>query len=162
MYYHNITKDDMLNGIGLRVVLWLSGCIHACLDCHNPITWDPSGGIPFDEGAKRELLKALGQDHIAGITFSGGDPLHPNNQREVGNLIFEISLLFPQKNIWLYTGYLWEHIQGFYPLKKVDVVVDGKFIKSEQNNALPWRGSSNQRVIDVKKSLAQKILVSYI
>ena len=77
MRYHNITKDDMLNGDGLRVVLWVAGCSHHCKGCQNPITWDPDGGIPFDEAAKQEIFEQLDKDYISGITFSGGDPLHP-------------------------------------------------------------------------------------
>ena len=90
MRYHNITKDDMLNGDGLRAVLWLAGCEHHCKGCQNPITWDPKGGIEFDEGAKAELFELLEKDYISGITFSGGDPLAPYNAPEVGKLIEEI------------------------------------------------------------------------
>ena len=86
MRYHNITKDDMLNGDGLRVVLWVSGCSHCCRDCQNPQTWDPNGGIPFDEAAKQELFLQLEKPYVSGITFSGGDPLHVNNITEVTEL----------------------------------------------------------------------------
>ena len=79
MRYHNITKEDMLNGEGLRSVLWLAGCTHHCKNCQNPITWDINGGIPFDEAARQELFESLDKDYISGITFSGGDPLHPQN-----------------------------------------------------------------------------------
>ena len=77
MQYHNITKDDMLNGDGLRVVLWTAGCTHGCRECHNPVTWDPDGGLPFEEEAKQELFEQLEKDYISGITYSGGDPLFP-------------------------------------------------------------------------------------
>ena len=87
MRYHNITKDDMLNGDGLRVVLWVAGCSHCCKDCQNPITWDPNGGIPFDEAAKQEIFDQLDKPYISGITFSGGDPLHSANRLEVRNLM---------------------------------------------------------------------------
>ena len=83
MQYHNITKDDMLNGDGLRVVLWVAGCGHACPGCHNPITWDAEGGLLFDQAAKAELFTELGKDYISGITFSGGDPLFPGNREEI-------------------------------------------------------------------------------
>ena len=83
MRYHNITKEDMLNGEGLRSVLWLAGCTHHCKNCQNPITWDINGGIPFDEDAKQELFESLDKDYVSGITFSGGDPLHPQNRKEV-------------------------------------------------------------------------------
>ena len=90
MNYHNITKDDMLNGEGLRVVLWLSGCTHRCPGCHNPQTWDVTSGIPFDAEAKAEIFTELDKDYISGITFSGGDPLHPSSINEVGQLIKEL------------------------------------------------------------------------
>lgn len=99
--YHNITHDDMNNGDGLRVVLWLSGCSHHCFNCQNPQTWDPDSGIPFDELAKQEIFNELSKDYISGITLSGGDPLHENNLSEVLSLVEEILNLFPSKTIWL-------------------------------------------------------------
>ena len=131
MRYHNITKDDMLNGDGLRVVLWVSGCNHCCEECQNPITWDPNGGIPFN----------------------GGDPLHPANRLDIRALVHEIREKFPTKTIWLYTGYLWEQISHFEVMQYVDVCVDGEYEKDKRNVQLHWKGSSNQRVIDVPKSL---------
>lgn len=153
MRYHNITKDDMLNGDGLRVVLWVAGCTHNCRNCHNPITWDINGGIEFDEEAERELLGALNKPYISGITFSGGDPLHPKNREDVGRLIIKIKEKFPLKTIWLYTGYLWEEIKDEEYIRLTDVVVDGKFVEELKDEKLHWKGSSNQRVIDVKKTL---------
>lgn len=153
MRYHNITKDDMLNGDGLRVVLWVAGCNHNCKDCHNPVTWDIRGGIPFDQAAKDELFAELEKPHVSGVTLSGGDPLHPDNREDVGALIDEISQKFPYKTIWLYTGYQWEAIRDLPYIKKVDVVVDGEFVAALKNTQLHWRGSSNQRVIDVQPSL---------
>ena len=111
MRYHNITKEDMLNGDGLRTVLWLAGCSHACQGCQNPVTWDVKGGLPFDEAAKEELFEALSPAWISGVTFSGGDPLHWQNRKETGNLIEEIHEKFPEKTIWLYTGFLWVDIK---------------------------------------------------
>lgn len=153
MRYHNITKDDMLNGDGLRVVLWVAGCSHACEGCQNPVTWDEAGGLPFDLSAKEEIFAELRKDYISGITLSGGDPLHPANREGVGTLIAEIHKTFPEKTIWLYTGYLWEEIWDFPFLQDVDVLVDGPFILAERDVTLHWKGSPNQRVIDVKKSL---------
>lgn len=153
MRYHNITKDDMLNGDGLRVVLWVSGCNHNCKECHNPITWDIRGGLPFDEAAKAELFAELEKPYISGITLSGGDPLHPDNREDIGKLIGEICDQFPNKTIWLYTGYDWDSICHLPYIKKVDVVVDGEFILALKDNKLHWKGSSNQRVIDVQRSL---------
>lgn len=153
MRYHNITTDDMLNGDGLRVVLWVAGCEHQCKNCHNPDTWDIDSGIPFDSAAKEELFSELRKSYISGITFSGGDPLHTRNRAEVANLIYEIKKDFPGKTIWLYTGYEWEDICNLFYISKVDVIVDGVYKESMRDNNLCWRGSSNQDVIDVKKSL---------
>lgn len=154
MRYHNITTDDMLNGDGLRTVLWVAGCTHHCEGCHNPITWDIDGGIPFDAVAEEELFKKLSADYISGLTFSGGDPLHPQNRAEITRLAQKCRKLFPDKTIWLYTGYLWEEISELDILPLIDVVVDGEFIKALFDAKLHWKGSSNQRVIDVKASLA--------
>ena len=155
MRYHNITKDDMLNGDGLRVVLWVAGCSHCCKDCQNPITWDPNGGLLFDEAAKQEIFEQLDTSYISGITFSGGDPLHAANRLEVRNLIEEIKQKYPDKTIWMYTGDLWEHILHYPVMKNVDVLVDGEFIVEQKDVKLLWKGSKNQRVIDVQKTLAQ-------
>ena len=150
--YHNITKDDMKNGDGLRVVLWLAGCEHACPGCHNPITWDADGGLEFDEAAKSELISELSQPYISGVTLSGGDPLYMPRRDEVTALVKELRESFPQKTIWMYTGYSWEEVCELPVMKYIDVLVDGRFIESEKDNLLMWRGSKNQRVIDVKKS----------
>lgn len=154
MRYHNITKDDMLNGDGLRVVLWVSGCSHCCRECHNPITWDPNGGLLFDEAAKQEIFTELARDYISGITFSGGDPLYYSNRLDVSKLIREIREKFPEKTIWLYTGFLWETIDSLEVMKDIDVLVDGEFEVEKKDTKLHWRGSSNQRVIDVPASRA--------
>jgi anaerobic ribonucleoside-triphosphate reductase activating protein len=159
MNYHNITKDDMLNGDGLRVVLWVSGCSHHCKNCHNPITWDPNDGLPFDEEAKTELFAELAQPYISGITLSGGDPLFCGNRAAIGELIKEIKARFPDKTIWLYTGYTWEAISDLLFLPYIDVLVDGKFVENLKDTKLHWRGSSNQRIIDVKASLEQDRVV---
>lgn len=161
MRYHNITKHDMLNGDGLRTVLWVAGCSHGCKNCHNPITWDICGGIPFDEAAKAELFEALEPDYISGITFSGGDPLHMQNRGEVGQLIEEIHKKFPQKTIWVYTGYLWDEVKELPYLGLADVLVDGEFVEELKDTTLHWKGSSNQRVIDVKKTLESGEIVLY-
>lgn len=156
MRYHNITKDDMLNGDGLRVVLWVSGCNHCCKECHNPITWDANSGLFFDESAKKELFEQLEKDYISGITFSGGDPMHPSNRLDVRNLMAEIKENFPTKTIWMYTGDVWENILSSSVMNFVDVVVDGEFHAEEKDAKLLWKGSKNQRVIDVKASLKQE------
>ncbi len=153
MRYHNITKDDMLNGDGLRVVLWVAGCAHACPGCHNPVTWDPEGGLPFDEAARREIYEELEKDYVSGITFSGGDPLHPANIRGVTELARQIRSDFPDKTIWLYTGSTWNEVRDLEVARYVDVLVDGTFQEAKKDNTLRWKGSSNQQVIDVQKTL---------
>lgn len=155
MRYHNITKDDMLNGDGLRVVLWVAGCTHCCKECHNPITWDPDGGLLVDDKVKEELFEQLDKPYISGITFSGGDPLHAANRLDVRNLMGEIKEKYPGKTIWLYTGDSWEKILHYPLLQYVDVLVDGEFKIEEKDVNLLWKGSRNQRVIDVQKSLKQ-------
>ncbi|MCI5901003.1 MAG: anaerobic ribonucleoside-triphosphate reductase activating protein [Blautia sp.] len=159
MRYHNITKDDMLNGDGLRVVLWVAGCSHHCRECQNPVTWDPDGGLPFTEAEKEEIFRELEKDYISGITFSGGDPLHPANVEEVTALAREIKSRFPDKTIWLYTGSVWEEMLGLEILNYLDVCVDGEFEIAKKELLLHWKGSSNQRVIDVPESLRQLTIV---
>ena len=153
MRYHNITKDDMLNGDGLRVVLWVAGCSHCCKECHNPITWDPDGGLLFDEAAKQEIFEQLEHSYISGITFSGGDPLHSANRLDVRNLMSEIKEKYPDKTIWLYTGYEWKDVWHYPMMKYVDVVVDGEFKIDLKDTNLLWKGSSNQKVINVQETL---------
>lgn len=162
MNYHNITKDDMKNGDGLRVVLWLAGCEHHCPGCQNPITWDPDDGLEFDDTAKKEIFDQLDKDYISGITFSGGDPLHPANVNGVLELIEEIKQKYPDKTIWLYTGYTWEQLfdSNNKPYSKrgevvqnVDVIVDGMFVQNLLDVNYPWAGSRNQRVILVQETI---------
>lgn len=153
MNYHNITKDDMLNGDGLRVVLWVAGCNNYCKGCHNPVTWDPMGGLPFDTDAENELFSALSNRWCHGITFSGGDPLYPGNRQEIFRLAQRAKRQYPYKSVWLYTGYLWDNVKDLEVMQYVDVLCEGPFIEELKDNNKPWVGSSNQRVIDVKKSL---------
>lgn len=161
MRYHNITKDDMLNGSGLRVVLWVAGCGHHCPGCHNPITHDPMGGIPFDEAAKEEIFTELRKDYVSGITFSGGDPLHPINVNDIGELIAEINAKFPNKTKWLYTGYTYEQISSLPFISMLDVICDGRFEMDKYDPKLHWVGSSNQRVIDIKATKREGRIVLY-
>lgn len=153
MRYHNITKDDMLNGDGLRVVLWVAGCSHCCKECQNPMTWDPDGGLLFDDNAKQEIFAELEKSYISGITFSGGDPLHQANFINVKDLAEEIREKYPDKTIWLYTGDVWENLYNNPILKSIDVLVDGEFHIDERDVKLLWKGSKNQRVIDVQETL---------
>ena len=147
MNYHNITHDDMLNGDGLRVVLWVAGCTHHCKNCQNPETWDINSGIPFDKEAKEEIFDELKKPYISGITFSGGDPLHPKHRKQVLELAKEIKEKFPTKTVWCYTGFLYEEVKDIENLKYIDVLVDGEFKEELKDVNLPWVGSSNQRII---------------
>lgn len=161
MRYHNITKADMLNGDGLRVVLWLAGCSHHCQACQNPITWDANDGLIFDEEAKREVFAELEKSWCSGLTLSGGDPLYVGNRKDVSLLVKEIKSKFPDKNIWCYTGYTWEELMKQIKddenlkiiLNNVDVLLDGRFVLSLALEKLHYVGSSNQRIIDVRSSL---------
>nr|DAQ07848.1 MAG TPA: anaerobic ribonucleoside-triphosphate reductase activating protein [Caudoviricetes sp.] len=159
MNFHNITHDDMNNGDGLRVVLWVAGCDHHCKDCQNPVTWNPDDGVPFTLADKEEIFAALALDYIAGITFSGGDPLHPANRRDVRELMEEVKTRFPDKTIWVYTGYTWEEIMQDSELAgmmtPVDILVDGRFVTELKDVTYPWAGSTNQKVIDVQKTLQE-------
>lgn len=161
MRYHNITHDDMLNGEGLRVVLWVSGCSHHCKGCQNPITWNENEGLLFDEKAENELFDELKKEYISGVTFSGGDPLFLDNRDTVTKLCKKIRESFSNKSIWLYTGYTWESVSALEVVKYIDVLVDGRFEEKLKDNTLHWKGSSNQRVIDVKKSLKIADVVLY-
>ena len=181
MNYLKIEHEDVCNGDGLRVVLWLSGCSHHCYNCQNPQTWNPDSGIPFDESAKQEIFNELSKDYISGITFSGGDPLYENNLDEVLKLVKEIRISFHDKTIWLYTGYDFDLLNSKYNeykytpfaanadewltrweiISNVDVLIDGEYIDEQRDITLKWRGSSNQRVIDVKQSLTQNKIVLY-
>lgn len=175
MNYLKITKDDIANGLGLRVTLWISGCSLKCKNCQNPQTWDKNNGVLFDKFAKEEIFKELNKPYIAGITLSGGHPLEDYNLLDVLDLLKAIKIKFPQKNIWLYTGYTWEYIfpevvtdelnvNRIYRQEIVrlcDVLVDGSYIDEERDITLKWRGSKNQRVIDVQKSLKEGGVVLY-
>lgn len=167
MNYHDIKKIDMLNGSGLRVVLFVSGCSHYCEDCQNSITWDANGGILFDENAMQEIKDELKNNWCAGITFSGGDPLYPRNRKKIKEVIFEIKKDYPDKNIWLYTGYKYEDlleeskddIYLKYIINNIDILIDGEFEKDKLSPDKHWVGSSNQRVIDIKKTLDSEMII---
>lgn len=142
----------MLNGDGLRVVLWVAGCTHGCKGCHNPITWDIQGGIEFDEAARQEIETEMKKDYVSGLTFSGGDPLHPENRKEITALAREMKQKYPDKTLWMYTGFSWDEVDDLPVMQYIDVLVDGEFIMALKDDQLHWKGSSNQRVIDVKKT----------
>lgn len=163
MRINGIEQCSMTNGVGLRTVLWVSGCEHKCKGCQNPCTWDPNSGEDFTSEKKELLYKYLDNKYIKGITFSGGDPLHPSNRGEVGKLILDIKANYPSKDIWLYTGYTWEEVKELNLdfLRYIDVLVDGRFILNKRDVNLRWCGSSNQRVIDVKESLKEGKIILF-
>ncbi len=165
MRYHNITKNDMLNGEGFRTVLWLAGCEHHCKGCQNPVTWDKNGGLEFDDNAKKEVLDSLDSEIISGLTLSGGDPLATFNRAELLEFIKEVKDRYPNKDIWSYTGYTYEQLLSDETakeiLKYIDVLVDGKYVEELRDVSLNWRGSKNQRLIDVKKSLETDSVVIF-
>lgn len=158
MNYHDITTDDMLNGDGLRVVLWVSGCTVRCKNCQNPQTWDFNSGIPFTEESMDEIIDNLNKSYITGLTLTGGHPLESANLSTIKTIVKTVKSRFPNKTIWLYTGFTWEEIKESYiffwdTLSNVDVLVDGRYVDELRDITLPFRGSSNQRIIDVQQSL---------
>lgn len=175
MNYHIIKTDDMLNGDGLRVVLFLSGCNIHCKGCHNPETWDFNSGMLFDDNAKQKVFNELKKEHIKGVTISGGNPLEYQNLSDVYDLLKEIKIKFPQKDIWLYTGYEltdddfdttvdvgWDNgLLLNYILAMCNIVVDGAYIEKLRDVNYPWAGSTNQRIIDVKKTIKNKKITLY-
>lgn len=157
MNYHKIEKISIANGTGIRTVLWVSGCTHHCKGCHNPQTWDVASGKLFDEEAKKELFEALSNSWNSGLTLSGGDPLHPVNRDFVTILAREVKEKFPEKTIWMYTGYTYEDVKDLEVMKYIDVVVDGKFVEDLKDISIKFRGSSNQRIIYLKEQYVESI-----
>jgi anaerobic ribonucleoside-triphosphate reductase activating protein len=151
----------MNNGLGLRTVLWVSHCEHKCSNCQNTQTWDKNGGIPFDEKAKEELFDDLSDENIQGITFSGGDPLSTLNRNEILSLAKEIKEIFPNKDIWCYTGYKWNDVKNLKGIEYLDVLVDGKFEEGLSVPSPKWCGSQNQKILNVQESLKQGKVILY-
>ena len=153
MKYSAIKKYDVANGTGVRVVLFVSGCNHHCKGCHNKITWDPNNGKEFDENTKQEIFDQLDKEYVSGITFSGGDPLFEDNRQEVCDFILELKEKYPNKDIWLYTGYTIEELLRMHRitvnliLTTIDVLVDGPYIESLKDITYKWAGSTNQRIL---------------
>lgn len=171
MYYGNIKKCDISNGPGTRVSLFVSGCIHQCKGCFNPETWDFYYGKEFTEDTIKEILDAVNPDYIHGLTILGGEPLIVRNRKSVLDLIKEFRKLYPNKTIWVYSGYTLEELTEFteddhspYLLKilsEIDVLVDGRFVEDLKDITLRFRGSSNQRIIDMKQTQLQNKIVLY-
>ncbi len=180
MNYGRINKTDIANGPGVRVSLFVSGCTHHCKGCFNPETWDFAYGQPFDEKAQEEVLEALSPSYITGLTLLGGEPMEPGSQRALLPFLERVREAYPKKTIWCYTGYLfdWDLLEAAWSpemalegcvterrshrarceatdalLSLVDVVVDGEFMIEKKDISLRFRGSKNQRVIDVQESL---------
>lgn len=146
MRYHNILHDDMRNGDGLRVVLFVSGCEHHCPSCQNPVAHDINDGLEFTTAELEEICNQLEKDYISGITLSGGDPLHPDNRDDITRLCKFLKRGYPDKTIWCYTGYLFEQVKDLPVMEYIDVLVDGPFMEALADVQYHWAGSSNQRI----------------
>lgn len=161
MNYADIRPIDVANGPGVRVSIFVSGCTHHCKDCFNPETWDFHYGSPFGEGEITAILGHLAPAHIKGLSVLGGEPFEPENQSAVLELIRRVRETYPHKDVWCYSGYLFENLRdgkvGQYSrqlLEQLDVLVDGPFVTEKKSLSLRFRGSENQRLIDVPASLA--------
>ena len=167
MYYGEIKNCDIANGEGVRVTLFVSGCTNHCKNCFQPQTWDFCYGQPFTAETEQYLLELLAPSYIQGRTLLGGEPFEPENQRELLPFVRNFRALYPNKSVWCYSGYTWEQLTGSVPcparcevtdelLSLLDVLVDGRFVEAQHDISLRFRGSSNQRLLDVPKSLAAK------
>ena len=163
MNYIKVTKNDIANGIGVGCVLWVSGCDIHCKNCHNQSTWDFNSGQLFTEDTMQEILLTLTKPYISRFTISGGHPLDPHNAPKVLEIVKRVKMVFPNKDIWIYSGYVWEDIIKDETLREIlkytDVLVDGAYIDELRDISLAFRGSSNQRIIDVPKSLEQNKVI---
>lgn len=174
MNYATIKWTDIANGEGVRISLFVSGCTHRCKNCFNAIAWDFSYGEVFDETVQNRILKELGSSFIAGLSLLGGEPLEPQNQRALYPFIQKVKTLYPNKTIWCYTGFVWDEQTGALTqenkntecteklISLFDVLVDGPFIEELKDIRLKFRGSSNQRIIDVQSSLREQKCVLYM
>ena len=171
MNYAEIKNCDIANGEGVRVSLFVSGCTHHCKNCFNKETWPFDYGRPFTAGTEEMILRELAPDYIDGLSLLGGEPFEPQNQAALLPVLRRVKELFPQKNIWCYTGYLFDselrqesRARCEYTdemLSLIDILVDGEFVQELYSIALQFRGSSNQRIIDVRRSLDSGEVVLY-
>lgn len=155
--YHNIEKCSTVNGEGVRLSVFLSGCPHHCKGCFSPQTWNPKSGLELDEEAYKEIIGGLEDKYCTGLTLLGGDPLAPYNLEDslkIAKLCKDIG-----KTVWCYTGYLYEEVKDLEVMKYIDVLVDGKFVEPLSSKSARWKGSTNQRVILVQESLEQGEIV---
>ena len=174
MNYATIKWTDIANGIGVRISLFVSGCTHRCKNCFNQIAWDFNYGEPFDNEIQEKILKELGAGYIDGLSLLGGEPLEPENQLALYPFIKKVKEMYPQKPIWCYTGFVFDENTGSLkethkttPITKdlialFDVLVDGPFIEEKKNIRLKFRGSENQRIIDVQETLKTGKCVLYM
>ena len=162
MNFAKINKNDIANGIGIRVTLFVSGCTHYCKGCFNQEAWDFGFGEPFTETVQNELIEALSPSYIGGLTLLGGEPMEPQNQRALLPFLKKMKKEYPQKTIWCYSGYTFEELTGDSRarcevtdemLSLIDVLVDGEFVEELKDISLRFRGSSNQRLIDLKATM---------
>ncbi len=164
MNYANIKNCDIADGVGVRVSLFVSGCTNCCDGCFQPETWDFAYGQPYTQETEDRILEMLRPSYIDGLTLLGGEPMEPANQRELVKLLRRIKTELPEKNVWCYSGYVLEELQGESRarcevtdemLSMIDVLVDGEFVQAKKNISLAFRGSENQRLIDLKATLAK-------
>lgn len=159
MNYSGIKYADMINGRGIRVSLFVSGCTHKCNGCFNKDTWNPHFGKPFSKDTEEEIFTYFEKyrSSLSGISLLGGDPTYHDNLEPLTNFIKKFKAIFSEKNIWIWSGYKWEEIiennNILELISQCDILIDGKFDIKEKNPNLKWKGSNNQRVIDVQKTI---------
>ncbi len=161
MRYNKIRKMDIADGPGVRVSVFLQGCAFHCKDCFNPETWDFKGGQEFTDEVIEHILELCDKDYIEGLSILGGEPMHPNNIEGTIKLAKAFKERFPKKTLWSWSGFLMENICNKEIFKYLDVLVDGQFHAEARDPRLKWCGSSNQRVIDVQKTLKNEKIVLY-
>ena len=161
MRYNKIRKMDISNGPGVRVSIFVQGCMFHCKNCFNPDTWDFKGGKEYTDETIDHVIELCGKDHIVGLSILGGEPLHPNNISGVTKLAKKFRETYPDKSLWVWSGFTFDLKKDEEIMNYLDVLVDGQFMNDLYDPTLSWRGSSNQRVIDVKKSLKNNKIVLY-
>jgi len=159
MYYGTIKPRDIANGTGVRVSLFVSGCTHKCKSCFNQELWDFNYGTLFTEKTESYIINELKHNFISGLSLLGGEPFDPRNQETLVSFLNKVKYYIPGKQIWCYTGYLFENIKDTEMIKLIDILVDGPFIEDLKDISLTFKGSSNQRIIDVKKSIKSNNIV---
>ncbi len=161
MKYNRIRKMDISNGPGVRVSIFMQGCEFHCKDCFNPETWDFKCGNEFTDDTIKKVLDLCDYDHIEGLTILGGEPMHPTNIEGTTKLAKEFKKRFPKKSLWVWTGFLYEGIKDKEVFNYIDILVDGQFKTELFSPLLRWRGSSNQRVIDINKTKKNGNIIIY-